>query len=434
MAVPGPATKCPLQPSLVTLPHEIHYNITKYLAPFEHFCLSLTCRALFQINPGIEVVEYYDQWNLLLMWEKDGFFPGLACADCNKFHQSKYFDVVNRATSDLASCNCIGSTGFINLHPKWSMNYWDFREVVQNLRGNLHDRKNMERDNERPDMKFEQRYLGLPDQVTERSEDMEGMGDMDDMDSLECFYKTGVSLDDIFSSEVLGSELHWCEYGFWSFQYHTPHDLRMLQTFNAVKRDELRSGFESYPRYKLVIDDLDAWISRVHFFRLDDGAVQAVFVWFLNLDCLKFPHPTRKDVVQELDEKDLGINLCPHMKMNDEKIIATRFNVQLAGERCGRVLSSNGFQCSHCLTRIKVEIRKPRAALMTTQDGDWQCIDADVPCLAVAVIRNFGKLQSAADPAWFNQLQTEENACSEALADRATYSPKWQDISSQYRY
>ncbi|MCJ1395034.1 hypothetical protein MMC18_007915 [Xylographa bjoerkii] len=432
MIVGRSASKCPLQPSLATLPPEIHYNIVKYLTSLEHFCLSLTCRTLFQICPGIEAIEYYDQFNLLLMWEKDGFFQGLACADCNKFHQTKYFDVVNRVMGDLASRNCIGITGIIDLHPKWSINYWDFREVVQMLKArHLRNHDGMDRDNEPQEMKFEQRQLDFPDQVTENLEDMEDTESMWDSDGIE----TGVTISDMFSSEVLGSELQWCESCIDNIQDRTAKDLRMLQTFSAIKRVALRSRFESTHQHELVIDDIDAWISRVQFFCLDDGTVQAILVWILNLDCLKFPRPpTREDMAKELDEKDLCINLCPHIKMNDERVLATRFNVQMSEESQGRILSSDGFQCSRCLTRIKVQIRKPRLALITTLDGDRQYINAKVPCLAVAIVRNFGKLQSATDPAWFNQLHMEENVCSEALADRASYRGNWQDNPSHYCY
>ncbi|MCJ1397664.1 hypothetical protein MMC11_000860 [Xylographa trunciseda] len=400
MAVAIPSSKFSLQPSLATLPHEIHYHIFEHLAPVEQFCLSLTCRTLFHLYPGIEVIEYYDQWRLLLLWEKDGFFQGLACADCNKFHQTKYFDILDIVTNALSPRSCIGSTGYVNLHPKWSMNFWDFREIIQNLRGHTHDYKVMELDNGRQVMEVmerERRYLNTPDQVTEsleymeevaEGEDTEGIHDTEDTDDLDTSHRKGAAYYDIFSSDMLNDAQ--------TFRYHIPKNAR-VQNFITPQ--------STFHQRDIKIADIYAWISRVQFYSLSDGAVRAILVWFLNLDCLKFPHsPTLEDMAKELDENGLCVNLCPHVKMNDERVIATYFSGQIAEGRHGKTPSSDSFQCSHCLTRIKVQMRKPRGAVIAPQEYNQRFIRANVSCLAVAVTRNFGKLQSALDPAWLNQL------------------------------
>lgn len=436
------------QSSLPTLPREIHYYIVQFLDPSEHFCLSLTCRSLFLINPGKEALKADDRFMVLRMWESDHFFQGLVCSACRTFHRIECFDAVDKINANTFR-TCIGISAFANLHPNWCMNYRDFQDVFANLRvRHLYDNKDMERDKEQQEKAgrhmleivttTKRSVVGLRSQEPAGLEDVEdleelkNLDDVEDLDLFGLFHELGVTVSDIFSSSMLGRELSWRETWFEDLKSHTRQDLRDLSTFGAVKHAAI--SVRSRSRRALVIDDLDAWVTPVQFFGPDDGSVQATLIWFLNLDCLKAPHALARDeIAKEIDKKDLCINICPHIKMNDERIVAARPNVPLFDSIHDRKLALQGFECSQCLTRIKVQIRNPAGVLITRPTGQ-RYLEPTGLCLAIAVIRNFGRLQSSSDSAWISQLQTEEDIYSEALAMRATYGGNWQGPPSSQEW
>ena len=368
-----------LQPNYIEkLSQDMYNTICDHLGWVDRFCLGVTCRKFYlaasrkDLRP--ERQRFVEREALLKRWERDQFFQGLVChMSCNVFHPTTYFDSQNQARP-FGKRACMGNQSSVTLHPKWKLSY----EELRGVKGNLTERTLWMRE-----------------------------------------YRVHKH-DRIISNYLpeMGAELEWCEH-ISSATRLSLRDLEILRSFTAKNRAS--NAIQPGQNGDLTIDNLDAWTSPMQFFRGKDGSFSIGLIWFLNLPAWEFPQwSTVQSITKELDERDLGFHLCPHIKMIDPLVTSA----MVRARQWNAVDGDISLCCDRCTTLIKVRVQTPRFILVTGNQMSTSIFGSN-PCVAVEVVRNFGILRRTPTLEWINQMQTGNDGSAEALSKRATYKGNW---------
>ncbi|KAI4152400.1 MAG: hypothetical protein LQ340_002929 [Diploschistes diacapsis] len=381
----------------------------------------------------------------------------------------------------------------VALHPSWIMNFSQFRELERNLvmPSNVDEPTTAE--------------LALMDHMYEHDPDLRKMHiNLDKSDrEFEKRRKTSYRMSDLFVEEegkdLLGQRLIWRRRGlFRTISSHGKSEIQLLQGFAALKESGSLNAVE--PR-NLGSKHLDIWLNPLEFFSLKEGGLQVGCIWNFNLVaiCNKPPVWKRTEdrtqaITSEIQSKQLDFDLCPHVRVADDRIISAA--VQSGLHDCGpckkEPLNGNisatqrdaaegeldqGSQsfkefgeadtesmyeetedklnkgpflseqdqnnrsklhlsfiratdCEKCQTIFKVAITQPREA-MVNRDGVYRHFRADHNCLVVAVLRNLGRAETMFNLTWLNHSELHDQHSYTNLRHRSTYQPR---ICVDYSY
>ena len=125
---------------LVKLPRELQEIIASYLPLPAVSILKLTCRHLYCVGPPIQVLYQHlksspdERFEYLCLLERDKpITTSLLCSNCKFLHPARVFTATERSRFHAITRACIGSTRVLQIHPKWTLKFDAFTQLLKDM-------------------------------------------------------------------------------------------------------------------------------------------------------------------------------------------------------------------------------------------------------------------------------------------------------------